>query len=83
MIQHVFNLLQIFYLIDLFSLIKSFSYVRKCLGDDRPERCELDAALNELDQAKTKIAFLEEELSELKGKLDDIKIKDETPPNQE
>lgn len=57
--------------------------MRKNLGDDRPERCELDAALNELAEAQTKIALLEEELAETKAKLEKYEPPEDGSQNPE
>ncbi|KAK6636819.1 hypothetical protein RUM43_010482 [Polyplax serrata] len=57
------------------------SFVRKNLGDDRPERCELDAALNDLAEAQGKIAVLEEALAEVKSRLEKYEPTDDGSQN--
>ncbi|KAK6622822.1 hypothetical protein RUM43_008665 [Polyplax serrata] len=61
--------------------VDAMDFVRKNLGDDRPERCELDAALNDLAEAQGKIAVLEEALLEVKSRLEKYEPTDDGSQN--
>ncbi|EEB14687.1 C-Myc-binding protein, putative [Pediculus humanus corporis] len=61
---------------------KPVDAMEKNLGDDRPERCELDAALNDLADAQNKIAVLEETLQEFKARLEKYEPIEEGSQNE-